>query len=309
MKKPKDSQARQSKILPPRGRANILDRLTNILPRLHTAEEQAALAILSEPGWVAENSIKAFAERANVSEPTIMRLSRKLDLRGFSALKRRLTEDLIIAKMYLEAEQVSQSSSPSTVVEALLRSAVKSMEESAMKLDVEVLERATNLLADADMVYCFGVGGSSALLAEEAVNRLFRLRVNAEATADPYRQRMVASIAKPSDLFLFVSATGRPSSLVESAVLARSNGASVISITAPGSPLAAHSNELVGIEIIDDEVYFNLPSRTRYSQLFVIDCLSATLAARLPDSAENLKSIRTTLGALHGVTKFQPIGD
>jgi len=159
------------------------------------------------------------------------------------------------------------------------------------------------------MVYCFGVGGSSALLAEEAVNRLFRLRVNAEATADPYRQRMVASIAKPSDLFLFVSATGRPSSLVESAVLARSNGASVISITAPGSPLAEHSNELVGIEIIDDEVYFNPPSRTRYSQLFVIDCLSATLAARLPDSAENLKSIRTTLGALHGVTKFQPIGD
>jgi streptomycin 6-kinase len=52
-----------------------------------------------------------------------------------------------------------------------------------------------------------------------------------------------------------------------------------------------------------------LPAQTRYAQLFTIDCLMGTIAARMPDAAANLQSIRNTLRALHGTIRHQPIGD
>ncbi|WP_299941869.1 MurR/RpiR family transcriptional regulator [uncultured Nitratireductor sp.] len=310
MSKDKQSVAVQKRAsLPPRNQADLLDRIQNMLHELHSAEQQAASLILSDPEWVIENSIKAFANRAKVSEPTIMRLSRKLDLNGFATLKRKLTEDLVVAKMYLEAAKVVDSSTASSVIDNLLSSATKALHSASMRLDGGVLDRSAELIAEANMVYCLGVGGSSAIFADEAENRLFRLGISAQSTADAYRQRMAAAVAKQGDVFLCISSTGRPRSLIEAAQLARSNNANVISITMPGSQLAEASSEVLTVEIFDDETFFNLPSRTRYSQLFSLDCLMATVATRLPNSAEYLKSIRLTLSSLHGVTKHQPIGD
>ncbi|RVT83420.1 MurR/RpiR family transcriptional regulator [Rhodobacteraceae bacterium CCMM004] len=293
----------------PRGSTDLLEILRNLVPELHTAELQIAKLILSDPTWVSNNSIKAIATRADVSEPTVMRLCRKLGQDGFAAFKRKLAEDLVIAKMYLEAEEVSKSSSPASITETMQTSASQALKEAAARLDAGALERATGLIAAARMVYCFGVGGSSAIFAAEAENRMFRLNVNAQATADPYRQRMTAAIVGPDEVLLSISSTGLPNSIVESAALARSNGAKVISITQADSPLAKESTEVLAVDMFDDEVFFNLPSRTRYAQLFVLDCLMASLAAKLPSAVENLRTIRSTLGALHGVTKLQPIGD
>ena len=296
-------------MLPTRGHPDIFDELRNLVPELHTAEQRSAKLVLSDPSWVAENSIKAFAKRAEVSEPTIMRLCRKLNLRGFTAFKRKLTEDLVIAKVYFEADQVVRSSSPTSIAETMFDAASQSLRETAARLDPDVLERAITLLGKAHMVYCFGVGGSSATIADEAVNRLFRLGVKAQSSADPYRQRMTASVVGPGEAFLLISSTGRPASIVESALLARSNGADVISITLANSPLAEHSTEVFAVEIFDDEAFFNLPSRIRYAQLYVLDCLVGTLATKLPGAAGNLKSIRSTLSSLHGIVKYQPAGD
>ena len=51
-------------------------------------------------------------------------------------------------------------------------------------------------------------------------------------------QRMIASVAHTGDLFVMISYTGRTRELVEVAHLARENGASVLGLTAAGSPLA-----------------------------------------------------------------------
>jgi len=300
---------KSKRIIPARGNADILDNLRNLMPELHAAEQQVAKLVLTEPAWVAENAIKTLANRTKVSEPTVMRLCRKLGLRGFSDFKRKLTEDLVVSKLYLEADAVAKESSPNSIVESMVAAANQSLRECAGGINSAALDAAANMLVEADMIYSFGIGGSSATLAEEFENRLFRLGKKVQATSDPYRHLMTASIATKNDVIVFVSSTGRPKSLVESAELSRKNNAKVVSITTDGSPLAEQSDVVVAVDMFDDETFFNLPSRTRYAQLLTVDCLAASVAAKLKQAPQNLKAIRTTLCIKHGITKFQPIGD
>ena len=258
--------------LPSRGEGDILDRMRRIVPDLNEAEARTARCILAEPNWVTQSSIKALAHKAEVSEPTVIRLCRRLDMEGFKALKHRLTEDLVLSNMYLEAPAVVGNSSSEQLAAALLDTSMRALRAAAEKIDHKRIESGVEAIFAARMVYCIGVGGKG-------------------------------------DLFIAISSTGIPASVVESMELARRNGATTLSLTQAGSALAEVSDIVLEVDIFNDESFFMLPSRTRYAQMFVLDFLVGALASRVPEAADKLKSIRDTLKALHGVIRYQPIGD
>lgn len=295
--------------LPPRGDGDILDIIRRAVPDMKDAEAKAARIVLTDSEWIIESSIKVVADRAGVSEPTVLRMCRRVGLDGFKALKYRLTEDLALTRVLFNSEQAPIDASPNELVKVLLNTTMRALRDLTNTLDIGVLDEAAEAVVKARMTYCMGVGGSSAVLAEELENRMFRLGIAAQAVPDPYRQRMAAAIATSNDLFVAISSTGVPASVVESIELARSNGAMTLAITQPDSPLAKVSEVVLFVEPFDDETFFMLPSRTRYAQLFMIDCLMGTIAARIPGAASNLKSIRDTLRAHHGTIRHQPIGD
>ncbi|MCB1456023.1 MAG: MurR/RpiR family transcriptional regulator [Nitratireductor sp.] len=295
--------------LPRRGDGDVLDNIRRILPDLSDAEARAARAVLNQPDAVAKASIQEVARLAEVSDPTILRLCRRLGLEGFKDFKHRLTEDLVLSRMYLDAPSLVEKSTISELMTVLFDSVTRALRDATASLDLAAVDKAAEAMSKASMVYCIGVGGTSGVVAEELENRLFRLGIGAQATQDPYRQRMTAAIARRTEVLVAISSTGVPASIVEATELARANEATTIAITQAGSPLAKTAEILLDIEIFSDEVYFMLPSRTRYAQLFAIDLLAGALAARLPNAASNLKSIRDTLKAHHGTIRSQPIGD
>ncbi len=159
-------------------------------------------------------------------------------------------------------------------------------------------------------MFCFGVGGSSAHVAAEAANRLFRFEIAISAVSDPYVQTVTAALCGKRDALLIFSVTGKPQCLVSAAALARARGASVIAVTRPSSPLAAESTVLIGLDISDDDRRPEIPNRSRYGQLYVLDCLATLVAStRLARSGPKLQRAREALLALHGPTEQQPIGD
>ena len=84
----------------------------------------------------------------------------------------------------------------------------------------------------------------------------------------------------------------------------------MIAITRIGSPLAAVSTILVPLHIPDNDQHFEIPNRSRYGQLYVLDCLATLVASRrLERSVPKLRRARAALRRLHGETEHQPIGD
>jgi RpiR family carbohydrate utilization transcriptional regulator len=92
-------------------------------------------------------------------------------------------------------------------------------------------------------------------------------------------QRMLAAASKPGDLLFIISYTGRTIGLVETARLARDSLATVISITAPASPLARASDLAITLDVGEDTDEY-LPMTSRLAQLTLLDVIATGVTLR-----------------------------
>lgn len=289
---------------------SLIDRLRIENGDMNPADRAIANVILDDIEAATRLPIKELAAKAQVSEPTIIRFARRIGCDGFTDFKIRLAQDYAIGRMYIAAERTSPAETGPDVAQHVYEATTQALANAFAQRDPAALEQAASLIHAARRIFCFGVGGSSANVAREAENRLFRLDLAVSATADPYKQRIIASTVEPDDVLLIFSVTGKPRSLVDSAAIATSLGAKVVSVTHPGSPLAGNATVNVPLVAFDEEKFFYMPNRGRYGQLFVLDCISTLIGARRRGTVgKKLWRARSTLVELHGNTDSQPVGD
>jgi len=189
-----------------------------------------------------------------------------------------------------------------TIIEALTR--------TRGTLVYKDLSSSAQAIAKAGRVVIYGIGGSSAALASEAHNRLFRLNVPVMVFTDGYTQRMSAAILAEGDVALFISSTGRPRELQESLELARYCKATCIAITDKETPLGRDADICLHVGLAASGVEEIQPNPMRFAQLFVIDRLAYAVAAILGEQAHvALRKMRGSVAWLHGINPQQPIGD
>jgi RpiR family transcriptional regulator, carbohydrate utilization regulator len=289
---------------------SLIDRMRQSVEELKRAERRVVETILQDIDAATRMSIKDLALSASVSEPTVVRFARRMGCGGYSDFKLRLSQDQAIARMFVLAEEETLPEDPATVATHVYEAAAQALAHSFAQRNPAALEAAASAIVAARRVLCFGLGGSSANIAIEAENRLFRYDIAALAIVDSYRQRMAAALCGSGDVLLIFSVTGKPQALVESANAARELGATVISVTRPETPLAWQSNVVVPLEILDHEKHLQIPSRTRYGQIFILDCIATIVGSRrLAGSAAKLRRARAALLSINGPTDQQPIGD
>ncbi|RDJ20093.1 MurR/RpiR family transcriptional regulator [Bosea caraganae] len=290
--------------------ASLIDRMRQVLPDLNKAERRVAEAILADIDAAIGMTTRDLSEKAGVSEPTIVRFARRMGDSGFKDFKLRLSRDFATGRMFVMSEPSDIAADSAAIANQVYEATAQALAYSFAQRDPVALDRAAEAIHKAQRVFCMGVGGSSANVAAEAENRLYRFDVAASTIIDPYRQPVAASLCGPKDVLLIFSVTGRPASLLESARLARANGATVIAVTRPASPLAEASSVPIGLDIPDDDRRFEIPNRSRYGQLYMLDCIATLVAAKRAERVgAKLRKARDTLRHMHGNTGQQPIGD
>jgi len=288
----------------------VLNRIQAELPRLHSAEKRVADTVVADPAGAMLMSIADLATTAHASEPTVMRFVRKVGCSGFSDFKLRLSQDVAVSQMFVFPEGEEPPLNPNDIAERVHLSAVQALSYSLTQSDPKALRAGAEAILAASRVFCFGIGGSSANLANEAANRLFRYDIHAIFTSDHYQQRLMAGLCNQSDVLLVFSVTGQPVTLVECAEIARELGAHVISITRRESALAKASTIVLPLDIPDHKGHAQIPHRTRYGQMYILDCLATLVAtAQLPVVADKIRTLRALLINVHGPTEDQPLGD
>jgi RpiR family transcriptional regulator, carbohydrate utilization regulator len=122
--------------------------------------------------------------------------------------------------------------------------------------------------------------GNSGIVAQDAQHKFFRLGINAIAYSDGHMQVMSASMLGPGDCLVIVSNSGRTRDLMDAADIARKHGATVIVITASGSPLATAGH--IHLSADHPEGYDRYsPMTSRLMHLMVIDVVATCLALRI----------------------------
>lgn len=274
---------------------NLLEQIQNRLDDLNKAERKVAEVILRDPQQATRYSIAALAQAAKVSEPTVNRFCRSFGVNGYPELKMQLAQSLASGAAYV-SQAVSAEDGPEAYTRKIFGSAIASLDSALQSLDPQLISRAVDLMIQARQIHFFGLG-ASASVALDAQHKFFRFNLAVSAHSDVLMQRMLASVAHTGDLFVIISYTGRTRELVEVARLARQNGASVLGLTAAGSPLAKASTLSLDIPLPEDtDIY--MPMTSRIIQLTVLDVLATGMTLRRGvDFQPHLRKIKESLNA------------
>jgi len=256
--------------------ADLLDRIASLESELSPAEQLVADYVLTLPESVLQLSMRSLAERAGVSDGSVLRFCRVVGCKGFPAFKIAIAQSLAAHRRPPSRPSAGDAA---TLFAALSKDAASCFAHLATSLDFQAVELAARKLAVADKIGVFGYG-ASAVTALDLQHRLARLCLPVSAASDPHLQaiRVMAMSATSVAVFL---AHGHSRILTGLARMAVDAGAITVAIASPGTPIAKTCAVTIEVDAREDTLG-RTPTISRLAHLLVID----TLHARLLDLRE-----------------------
>jgi RpiR family carbohydrate utilization transcriptional regulator len=268
----------------------LLQRVADLRGSAPAARRAILDVMLEDPDRVLAESFELLARRARSSVPTVMRTCRDLGFAGLREFKLALAHELALGGSPLH-RRVNVADSAEDIVAKVTRSAAATVAGVRSQLDMATLEQAVSAIAGARHVDLFATGITSWFMAQDLQARLFRLGLSANAWVDYHLQRVAAAAQDPRGIVVAVSHVGGLPSLLDAVDIARRQGARVVSLTQPGTPLADRTDVLLALSGIDAYL----------THLTAIEILTVLVAQRRGEPAvRRLQGVRAALHE-HGV--------
>jgi RpiR family transcriptional regulator, carbohydrate utilization regulator len=272
----------------------VLEKIAEIIDRAPTARRMVLALILEDPQRVLDETFETLARRASSSVPTIMRTCRDLGYPGLREFKLALAQDLAIGGSPLN-RRVRMDDNTQQVIAKVTRGAAAVINGVQAQLDIQAVQAAADAMAGSSRIDCYGVGVTSNFMASDLQARLYRLGLTSSAYLDPHLQLISAATIGPHGVVMAITHVGGMPSLLEAVDVARSQGATIIAITQPHSPLANMADIVLGLEVAPDPV-MPVGPEAYLAHLTVIEILTVLVTQRLGDKAANrLSNIQHTL--------------
>ncbi len=265
----------------------MLDRIRASIPALPPAEQRVAKLVLNDARSFASLPVGELAERAHVSKPTVVRFCRSVGYDGLADFKLKLAGSVNEGVPFVH-RSVDDDDKAGDIVVKVIDNAVAAMLRYRNAAAGQAVERAIEALTTTcqqrGKIEFYGVG-NSAMVAMDAQHKFFRLGVSAMAISDSHTQVMSATMLKPGDCVVIFSNSGRSSDLMDVDEIARKKGATVIVVTATGSPLAVEAQHgplhiLLAADHPEDADRYS-PMVSRLLHLLIVDILTTGVALRL----------------------------
>jgi RpiR family carbohydrate utilization transcriptional regulator len=272
----------------------VLEKIAEIMDRAPAARRTVLSLILEDPQRVLDETFETLAQRANSSVPTIMRTCRDLGYPGLREFKLALAQELAVGGSPLN-RRVRIDDNTQQVIAKVTRGAAVVVNNVQAQLDAQAVQAAADAMVAGSRIDCYGVGVTSNFMASDLQARLYRLGLASNAYLDPHLQLISAATIGPRGVVMAITYVGGMPSLLEAVDVARSQGATIIALTQPGSQLAGMSDIVLSVEVAPDPV-MPVGPEAYLAHLTVIEILTVLVAQRLGDKAVNrLSNIQHTL--------------
>ncbi|MDO5444368.1 MAG: MurR/RpiR family transcriptional regulator [Eubacteriales bacterium] len=256
----------------------VVFKIRSAIPELSKSEASVAEYISEHYDEVINLSVSALADCCGVSEPTVIRACRNLGFSGYQALKIALIQSAN-SPVSCSGEEVTAEDDMAAAMHKVFAAANDAVTMTRESLDVSALEKASDAILRAKRIYIFGVGGSAAV-ASDVQHKFMRLGLEAVAFADLNLQAFAAAYAGKGDVVFAISHSGSSKAVVDNAILAKTNGAMVISLSSLGkSPLTEISD--ISLYTAANETRYRIVAiSSRIAELTIIDTLYSYMRFR-----------------------------
>ncbi|MFQ3287359.1 MAG: RpiR family carbohydrate utilization transcriptional regulator [Porticoccaceae bacterium] len=272
---------------------NLINIITDALPGLNKSETKVALVILADPDAATSSSIATLAKKASVSEPSVNRFCKRFDATGFPDFKLKLAKSLVSGIRFVN-RNVNPDDDVTSYTPKIFDSTINDLALVRDKISHAVVNNVVDKLIQAKRIYFFGLGTSGSV-ARDAENKFFRFNLPVSFHDDVLMMRMLASTGTTGDVFFVISHTGRTKEIIDVVQIARENGATIIALTSPGSPLAAISSISLDVDVPENTDEY-MPMTSRIVHLVILDVLATGFTLRRgPDFLPHLEKIKNSL--------------
>jgi DNA-binding MurR/RpiR family transcriptional regulator len=273
---------------------NCLGSIRSHYARLSEKEKKIADYILENPKEIIHSTINEVADNLGVAEATVFRFCKRIDFKGYQAMKIALASE-IMSPIQQILEEINENDNEKAVAEKVFHSNIRTLENTLQILDFSSIKKAAGILTNANHVNFYGTGGS-AIIAMDAYHKFIRTGISAYAFIDSHFQLMSASQLTDRDVAVVISHSGTNKDTIKVMNTAKKNGAKTIGITGfPKSPIGQNADVTLFTSSEETE-YRSEALASRIGQLSLIDALYVNMMISNKDEAKkSLEKVRDAI--------------
>lgn len=272
--------------------SNILESITAQYHSLTRSGKKLADYIFAHTGEAQYFSISTLAENSGVSEASITRFCHGLGLAGYNDFKLALAKTDHVTDMGELSDSpqgIASEDSLNTIFQKIHKASVLSLNETLELLNEDAINKAVDLLVQADRVFCFGNGGSM-VMAMEAWARFSTATSRFVHVSDSHMQIMNTALATSRDVLLVFSYSGSTKDMEDTLQIASEHGVSIILVTHYPNSRAAQFADVVLLCGYNEGPLQSGSIPAKVGQLLLIDCLFYGFCRRNPEASAAARS-------------------
>lgn len=245
---------------------------------LPPSEKKVADYILEEPEKIIYLSVSELAEKAEVSDSTVIRFCKDIGFKGYQEFKLVLAQDLVVPIKNIN-EDIKKDDDLKTITHKLAYVNKQVIEETMALLDLDELKRAIDTICRARKIEFYGVGASG-VTGWDAKYKFMRIGKEVDCYSDAHLQAMSASTLTEDDVAVGISHSGSTKDVVDSCRIAKDAGATVICITGYGSSPITRVADIKLLTATKDGPLSSGALRYKVAQLYILDLLFTGVALK-----------------------------
>jgi len=274
-----------------RDRTHIFSSIRTNYHCLSSAQKRVADYILANSSEVLYLSISELAFKCNVSETTVLRFLKKIDYDSYQVFRVEIAQSNAEATQSYSVSEITSSDSTAEIIQKVISSTATAVTDVRKILTEKAVEGCVKAILESRLVYMFGVG-SSAYIAGDLYHKISRLGIRAVTDSNEQMIALHSAHFNSSDTVFLVSHSGESSSILESAQLARENGAHVCAITSYANSTLANRADCVLLSSSSETTYRPDAMLSRIIQLVIVDVISISCIVRMGGTA--IDAIKTS---------------
>lgn len=262
---------------------SCLINIKSKLKILTGSEKKVGNYVLEHYMEVLNYTVTELAEKAEVSDATVVRFSRSAGYKGYQDLKIHLAQDALVPYKHLNTS-LEKDDTPAQIAQKVIRAEIQTLEETLNILDMKELEQVAQVIRKARRVVFFGCGGSGAV-AFDAMHKFLKIGIHSCIQTDVDIQSMESALLGPGDVAFGISHSGGNQNVLECLKNARDCKATLVGLTTCGkSPMQRLCDYLL-MTSTRESIFRSESVTARVAQLSVIDSLVAVMSYMDYDSA------------------------
>ncbi|PLS31230.1 Fe-S cluster assembly protein HesB [Bifidobacterium margollesii] len=253
---------------------DIRQRIGNIYASLRPAERMVATYIRDHYDDVASMTVSDLADKAGVSQPTVIRFARKLGFTGYRDLRYTFNHPTESPQSFdpLDGFDLHPWDNVDEIPARAAAGAKSMLDELLESLSTKDFRKAVNLIGGARVIDIYSVE-NSVVPATDLNIKLGYLGLQCRMNTDAYMQRISAGHLTDQDVAVAFSYSGSSDDTVRALRLARNQGAKTIAITNfNGTPLSNWADVCLYAGRGERTIYGNAIF-SRVSHIAIVDML------------------------------------